>query len=360
MLKKYQSYIFTAVVTAAIVLTGTAFSQSIKFNAIKPTATGQALTDEQQGILAVRTAKASVVNIIGVENQASSSPTSTGPSISSAPDEVLGTGFVWNSDGLIISNNHVVEDPTMSYTVVLGDGSEYPAKILNLDKFDDIALLQISAKNLVPASLGDSDSLETGQSVFAIGNSLGKYEYTVTRGVVSGLGRAVDVSEDSDRLHNLIQTDAAINPGNSGGPLINLAGQVIGMNTLIDTEGSNLGFAIPINTIKDAVQQLQTFGNVSRPFLGVMFVEINPATQITQNLTVENGALITEVKDGTPASLAGLQSGDIIVGVNDIVLNQSNSLDDVIGQFTAGSQITLKILRGTQNLDIPVVLGQLQ
>jgi S1-C subfamily serine protease len=248
----------------------------------------------------------------------------------------------------------------MNYTVVLGDGSEYPAKILNLDKFDDIALLQISASNLTPATLGDSDTLETGESVFAIGNSLGKYSYTVTRGVVSGLGRSVDVSEDADRLHNLIQTDASINPGNSGGPLINLAGQVVGMNTLIDTEGSGLGFAIPINTIKDAEMQLKTFGKVSRPFLGVMFLNIDPATQITQNLTVENGALITSVKSGTPADLAGLQANDIIVGVNDTVLNQSNSLDDVIGKFSAGSQITLKILRNGQEMDVPVVLGELQ
>ena len=126
-------------------------------------------------------------------------------------------------------------------------------------------MLKIDANNLTPANLGDSDALETGQSVFAIGNSLGKYEYTVTRGVVSGLGRAVDVSQNTPRLHNLIQTDAAINPGNSGGPLINLAGEVVGMNTLIDTGGSGLGFAIPVNTIKDAVQQLKTFGKVSRP-----------------------------------------------------------------------------------------------
>ncbi len=338
-----------------------ALSQTINFNPIKPNSSGVALTDEQQGILAVRTAKASVVNIIGIENQATSTPDSSStPSISATPNEVLGTGFVLEKDGLIVSNNHVVEDPNMSYTVVLSDGSEYSAKILDLDKFDDIALLQISANNLIPAVLGDSDSLETGQSVFAIGNSLGKYEYTVTRGVISGLGRAVDVSDDSSRLHNLIQTDAAINPGNSGGPLINLAGQVVGMNTLIDTEGSGLGFAISINTIKDAVLQLKTFGKVSRPFLGVMFVSISPAVQIIKNLTVQNGALITDIKQGSPADVAGILAGDIITGVNTTTLNQNESLDDVVGKFKAGSQVTLKVLRNGSNIDIPVVLGQLQ
>ena len=360
MIKKYQLHIITIIVTAALMSAAGALSQTIKFNPIKPGAGSKVLTDEQQGVLAVREAKASVVNIIGIKNQAAAVSGSNAPTITAAPSEVEGTGFVLEADGLIVSNNHVVEDPNMNYTVVLGDGSEHPAKILNLDKFDDIALLKIDDVTLTPASLGDSDSLETGQSVFAIGNSLGKYEYTVTRGVVSGLGRAVDVSEDAARMHNLIQTDAAINPGNSGGPLVNMDGQVVGMNTLIDTEGSNLGFAIPINTIKDAVLQLKTFGKVSRPFLGVMFMEISPATQITQNLSVQNGALITGVKQGTPADAAGLKSGDIITGVNNVILNQANSLDDVIGKFSAGSQITLKVLRNNQNLEIPVVLGQLQ
>lgn len=360
MLKTYRPYIITVIVTIALMSATGALSQSIKFNSIKPAA-NQPLTDEQQGILAVRTAKASVVNIIGVQNQAASTP-GLAPSITvnPIPDEVLGTGFVLEPDGLIISNNHVVEDPNMNYTVVLSDGTEYPAKILFLDKFDDIALLQINAANLTPANLGDSDSLETGQSVFAIGNSLGKYQYAVTRGVISGLGRAVDVSEDISRLHNLIQTDAAINPGNSGGPLINLAGQVVGMNTLIDTQGSNLGFAIPVNTIKDAVMQLKTFGKVSRPFLGVMFVNIGPSVQIIQRLSVKNGALITKVLPNTPAYSAGLLAGDIITGVNSIILNQNKSLDDAIGKLQAGSQVTLKVLRDGTNLDVPVVLGQQQ
>jgi serine protease Do len=359
MLKKYQPYIITIIVAVALMSAVGVLSQTIKFNAIKPAA-NQPLTDEQQGILAVRMAKASVVNIIGVENQASSTASSSGPTITAAPNEVLGTGFVLDSSGTIVSNNHVVEDPNMNYTVVLSDGTGYPAKVLYLDKFDDIALLQINANNLTPANLGDSDSLETGQTVFAIGNSLGKYGYAVTRGVVSGLNRGVDVSEYSARLHNLIQTDAAINPGNSGGPLINLAGQVVGMNTLIDTEGSNLGFAIPVNIIKDAVQQLKIFGKVSRPFLGVMFTNIDPGVQIIQNLSVQNGALITEVLPNMPAASAGLLAGDIITGVNNIALNQNESLDDAIGKLQAGNQVTLKVLRNGSSIEIPVVLGQQQ
>jgi len=337
---------------------GLASSQKINFSSILPAVAkpSVALSDEQQGILAVRTAKASVVDIIGVPANAGTNATG---------DAVYGTGFVVESSGLIVSNNHVVSDPSLNYTVILSDGSEYPAKVLGQDKFDDVALLQINAKNLTPAKLGNSDKLETGQSIFAIGNSLGEYQYTVTRGVISALGRAVDEGTDStsqsgNRLHNLIQTDAAINPGNSGGPLVNLAGEVVGMNTLIDTSGASLGFAVPINTIKDAEQQLKTFGKVSRPFLGVAFVTIDPVVQVVQALPISNGALISQVQPGAPAATAGILAGDIITGINNITLGQNKSLDDALQTFGAGSQVTVKIYRNGQSLSFPVVLGQQQ
>jgi len=359
---------FLAVLLGGIMLVaGQAFSQSIKFNSIKPVAQ-TALTDEQQGILAMRTAKASVVDIIGIPLQtppANTSVDSIGLSPSGSQDEVFGTGFVLTADGKIVSNNHVVGDATMKYYVILSDGTQYPATILYQDKYDDVALLKINAQNLTPAKLGDSGALETGQTVFAIGDSLGQYQYTVTRGVISALGRSVDEGnsgsvQDNVRLHNLIQTDASINPGNSGGPLVNLAGEVVGMNTLIDTSGSGLGFAVAINTIKDAVHQLDIFGKVSRPYLGIQFESIDPLIQRDKQLPVNSGALVDSVVAGSPAQSGGIMPGDIILAVNGLPLSQNRALDDALQSFYAGSQITLKVLRGSQNLELSVILGQLQ
>lgn len=327
----------------------------IQLNPIKPTLISQPLTDEQQGIVAVRAAKASVVNIIGIGNVSGSGTDSA------ALSTISGTGFIIDSNGLIVSNSHVVEDSTFQYTVLLADGTQYDAKVLGLDKFDDVALLKISASGLPVANLGDSDSLETGQTVFAIGNSLGKYEFTVTKGVVSALGRQVNVdtpdATSAPRLKNLIQTDAAISPGNSGGPLINLAGQVIGMNTLMDTSGEGLGFAVPVNVIKDAVQQLQTYGKVFRPFLGVEFITIDKSEQVLRQLSTSQGAWVKSVTPGSPAAAAGLMAGDIIVQINHEPLTQSNELDRVVSKYPTGSQILITYIRNTQQFDTVLVLG---
>ncbi|HVY68050.1 MAG TPA: trypsin-like peptidase domain-containing protein, partial [Patescibacteria group bacterium] len=297
------------------------FSAAVKTAAIKPAAQTAPLTDEQQGIAAVRAVKAAVVNIVGVQ-QPAPLPTSSRPSLSvaPAPSADSGTGFIISSDGLIVSNNHVISDKQFSYTVVFADGTQYPATIVGQDTLNDVALLKINASGLPAAALGDSDSLETGQTVFAIGNSLGKYQNTVTKGVVSALGRAVSVSSQDGtpqpRLQNLIQTDAAINPGNSGGPVINLAGQVVGMSTLIDAGGESLGFAVPVNTIKNSVQQLQAFGKVSRPYLGVIFTTLDPYTRALNNVSANEGALVKSVADNSPAAFAHIQAGDIIVDIN--------------------------------------------
>ena len=262
-----------------------------------------------------------------------------------------------------MSNNHVVSDTGLSYWVILADGTEYPATILNLDKYDDIALLKINATNLTPATLGDSSALETGQTVFAIGNSLGQYQYTVSRGVVSATNRSVDENDDTGavtgRLHNLIQTDAAINPGNSGGPLIDMNGEVIGMNTLIDTGGSGLGFAVSVNTIKDAEAQIKAFGKVSRPYIGIHFLNIDPSIQIAKNLSVNSGALVTDLVAGSPAQNAGLMPGDIITAVNKIPVTPNNAIDQIVGNYQAGTQVTMTILRSGQTFDINLMLGQL-
>ncbi len=366
-MNKNKKAIFLSIVSVCgLLITGLAFSAAVKLNAIKP-AGQQAISDEQQAILAVRAAKISVVDIVGVtaKDKLKQNSSDTVTITASPASTIYGTGFVLEADGLIVSNNHVVADPNMDYTVILADGTQYPAKILNQDKFDDVALLKIDAQKLVPAKLGDSSAIETGQTVFAIGNSLGQYQYTVTKGVVSALNRSVSVGTDGNnqvesRLHSLIQTDASINPGNSGGPLINLSGEVVGMNTLIDTSGESLGFAIPINVIKDAVQQIKTFGKVSRPYLGIQFLNIDPAIQAAKSLPIGSGCLVNNVLPGTPADVAGVLAGDIVISVNGIMLNPNKALDDALQTFSAGEQVTLKVLRNGQTLDLPVVLGQLQ
>lgn len=354
-----KKVLVSCLVTVGIVFTIQGLASDIKLAAIKPTGS-QALTDEQQGVLAVRTAKASVVNVLGVQQQASSTPSDGITAVPVNSGRISGTGFVIDASGLVVTNEHVVEEAGYKYFVVLADGTQYAASILGQDKFDDVALLKIDAKGLVPAKLGNSDSLETGQSVFAIGNSLGRYQDSVTRGVVSGLARGVTVDPNSPTMHNWIQTDAAISVGNSGGPLINMAGEVVGMNTLIDTEGQGLGFAVPINAIKDSIDQLEKFGKVSRPFLGVQFLNIDVQAQASNNLPVSAGALILKVNDGTPASRAGLKVGDIVASVNNLTVTPQNPLDVLVQKYQAGNQITFHILRSGQKLDLPIILGELK
>jgi S1-C subfamily serine protease len=357
-MQRIKTISITAVVVTIIFFTNQAVSQNIKLNPIKPgSKAASQLTDEQQAILAVRKIKASTVNVLGLPKIASSS----GMSLTAGSQAVLGTGLILEADGLIVTNNHVVAGTNLDYTVILPDGSKYPAKIFGTDKFSDIAFLKIEAANLPAAELGDSDSLETGQTVMAIGNSLGRYQNSVSRGVVSGLGRMIDEPDGSAvRLNNLIQTDAAINLGNSGGPLINLAGQVVGINTLFDEGGTSLGFAVPINTVKDALFQQKTFGKISRPFLGISFVSITPLTQATDKLPEDNGAYVKSVAAGSPAGRAGVKGGDIIVEINGITLNANNEVDSEIQKYQAGTQIMLKIVRGKETLDLPVVLGELK
>jgi len=360
MMENYKKIILATAVLCAVFLTNQGVSQNIKLNPIKPGAkTAVQITDEQQAILAVRKAKASVVNILGLSKPVPIVP-SSGISVSvPLKTEVSGTGLVLEADGLIVTNNHVVEEKNMDYWVILADGSRYEAKVLAEDKFDDVAFIKIEIKGLVPAVLGDSNALETGQTVFAIGNSLGRYQNSVTRGVVSALGRALSEVDGSGlRIHNLIQTDAAISTGNSGGPLINLAGEVVGLNTLIDTGGYSLNFAIPINIVKDSLSQVKAFGKVSRPFLGVQFISIDQVVKLSYDIPVENGALISSVSLGTPAALAGVKAGDIVLSVNGRTLGYNNELDSEIQKYQAGSQILLKILRAGETLELPVILGE--
>lgn len=353
----FRKVILGIVVLGVLFFADQGISQNIKFNPIKPVSQKvEQFSDEQQAILAVRKAKASVVNIMGYTTRVNSGglPTSV--------DTTLGTGFVIDSEGLIVTNSHLASQTNIEILVVLADGTEYPATVLGLDKFNDVALLKIEARNLPAAQLGDADTLETGQTVFAIGNSLGKYQFSVTKGVVSGLGRLVDSpsanpSDPQPRLYNLIQTDAAINPGNSGGPLVDLEGRVIGITTIIDRNGEALGFAVPINVVKESVNQLKTLGKVSKPYFGVSFLTVNRAVQIQNGLPVANGALVTAVAPNSPAAQVGILPGDVIIKINDSKLNLVNELDAVLQRFKAGNQVFVTLLRNGEELYLPVILG---
>jgi S1-C subfamily serine protease len=204
---------------------------------------------------------------------------------------------------------------------------------------------------------GNSDALETGQSVFAIGDALGKYQHTVTRGVVSGLERDVSVDSSRPRYKNLIETDATINQGNSGGPLINMSGEVIGMTTLLE-QGSGLGFAIPSNYIQSTLEQLKSLGKATRPYLGVSYTRVDQAVKAVAGLSASAGAYVQSVTGGSPAANAGVRPGDVITHINGEALAPVQELDKLLIRFASGTQILLHINRAGQELDLPVILGE--
>ncbi|MEK7631876.1 MAG: trypsin-like peptidase domain-containing protein, partial [Patescibacteria group bacterium] len=202
-----------------------------------------------------------------------------------------GSGFIVSADGYIMTNKHVVEDTEAEYSVLTNDGKRYAAKVIAVDPSNDLAVVKIEAKDLTPIAFGDSTKLDIGQTVIAIGNALGQYRNTVTKGVISGLARRVTAGDgqSTETLEDVIQTDAAINPGNSGGPLLNIDGQVIGVNTAVSQEGQLIGFAIPVNQAKLVYESVKKNGKIVRSFLGVRYVPITKTLQEQNKLTVDYG-----------------------------------------------------------------------
>ncbi len=264
-----------------------------------------------------------------------------------------GTGFIITNDGLIATNRHVVESASKALTVIAGDGKTYPAEVKAIDPLIDLALIKIDGKNLPVADLGNSDTLQVGQVVIAIGNALGEFENTVTTGVISARERAIQASTQtgSEQLENLLQTDAAINPGNSGGPLSNLSGQVIGVNTAVAGDAQGIGFAIPINQVVRAIDSYRKTGKIVRPSLGVRYATLTKDLASLNKLTVENGAILVgdssgpAVIPGSSAEKAGLREGDIIVAVNGTAIDKNKSLPGLLETFNPGDQIELTIVR---------------
>jgi serine protease Do len=280
----------------------------------------------------------------------------------SGDQTVSGSGFFITDQGYILTNNHVVEG-TKEVNIVLSDGTEQKATIVGTDLYSDIAVLKTDGKVPAVAKLGNSDVLKPGESVIAIGSPLGNFKNTVTVGVVSATGRSIDTG-NGYQVEDLIQTDAAINHGNSGGPLVDLAGEVIGINTLIvRNTGSGdvaegLGFAIPVNTAQIVAQQIIQKGYFARPYMGISFQPINPDIAAQYNLPAQWGVYITKVADNSPASKAGLQQGDIITKVGDVTLDETHSYVNTLFTYKPGDQISLDVVRSNKNIQVPITLGE--
>ena len=277
----------------------------------------------------------------------------------------IGSGFIVGSDGLIVTNKHVVSDTTGTYDVITFNDKKYTVKKIYRDPLNDIAILKIdtsqnSGNSLKPVPMGDSSHLQVGQFVVAIGTALGEFRNTVTTGVVSGLGRGITAGDQFqgyvEELNNVIQTSAAINPGNSGGPLVDSSGKVIGVNTAVAQNGQNIGFALPINVIKSSLDNFNKTGQFNRPYLGVAYKFISKQTALLND--VSQGAYVQQVVSGSPAETAGVQVGDIIVKLNGSQIDdKNNSLAALISQKKPGETITLTILRDGKTQDLSVTLA---
>ncbi len=280
-----------------------------------------------------------------------------------------GSGFFVSSDGTIVTNKHVVEDLQADYTVITSDKKEHVARVLARDPVQDIAILKIDGDGFPALDLGDSENLRVGQTAVAIGNSLGEFSNTVSRGIISGLKRSLVAGSGmgaSERLSGIIQTDAAINPGNSGGPLLNLSGDVIGINVAMAQGAQNIGFAIPVNSIKHALDEVRNTGKISAPFLGVRSVAITPEIQKANNLPFAYGALIVRgqnitdlaVVPGSPADKADIVENDIILEIDGTKIDTDSQLADIIASKHVGDTVTLKVWHKGNTRDITVTLEE--
>jgi serine protease Do len=293
---------------------------------------------------------------------------STTPYYGASEQDGAGTGIIIGKDGYIITNKHVIDGAT-TVGVVLADGTSYEnVQVVGTDPLNDVAFLKVAGvSNLPAAELGDSTSVRVGQSVIAIGNSLGQYQNTVTSGIISGTGRPVSAqgganSSTVENLTDLIQTDAAINPGNSGGPLLNLQGQVIGINTAVAQGAQGIGFSIPIGSTKGLIKEVLAGNGVNRAYLGVNYIPITADVAKHYSLSVKQGAYVykgggSAIVAGSPAATAGVKDKDIITKVGDIAVGDRGSVASLVGEYAPGDTIELTILRGDQTITLKVTLA---
>lgn len=280
-----------------------------------------------------------------------------------------GTGIIVSADGLIMTNRHVVSNTNAVYTVKTADGTTLKnARVVARDTFNDIAFIRVDDKNLPAATLGDSASVQVGQKVVAIGNALGQLQNTVTEGIVSGIGRPITAGDQSNNssesLFNLIQTDAAINPGNSGGPLVNLEGQVIGMNTATSSDAQSIGFAIPINDAANLVASVEKSGKIVRPYLGIRYIPVTADIAKSYELKSTDGAWLNGTEEqpsviaGGPAEKAGLKNNDIITKVNNDTVTATASITSLVGKYKVGDTVKLTVVRDGKTMTVSITLSE--
>lgn len=339
-------------------------------NGIKPII----VPEEEATIAAIKKIAPAVVSIIiydEAETQVLNLSSGEATTTKQRSEKGSGTGFLINSNGLIITNKHVINagSDKASYRIILNSGKEYYANLVGKDPINDLAIIKVGDKNLPFVSLGDSDKLQVGSSVIAIGNALGQYQNSATKGIVSGLGRSIQAADQAnatiESLDNVIQTDADINPGNSGGPLVNLRGEVVGINTATDQSGRAIGFAIPINDAKQVINSVKASGRIIRPRIGLRYLMITPEIAKDKNLTSETGALVVSEGDGaaavvvnSPAEKAGIIEGDIILEINGIKILNNNTLLTVVQKFKPGNKIGVRIKRGEKIVIKQVILDE--
>jgi S1-C subfamily serine protease len=279
-----------------------------------------------------------------------------------------GSGFIVDSNGIILTNKHVVEDKDANYVVVLNDDRKFDAEIISRDPINDIAILKIEAVNLPFIKLGDASKLQLGQSLIAVGNALGIFRNTVSVGIVSGLSRSIMTQTNSkyppQEMRGLIQTDAAINPGNSGGPLINENGEAVGINSAIVSGAQNIGFAIPINSAIRDLKDIKKFGKIRRPFLGIRYIMIDDNLKEKMNLPINYGALVIKednegaVIKNSPSEKAGIIENDIILSFNGEKLKADHPIQDILENMSAGDVIKLDILRNGKQISTELTLAE--
>ncbi|MEW6568699.1 MAG: trypsin-like peptidase domain-containing protein [Chloroflexota bacterium] len=298
--------------------------------------------------------------VVTVVNHMQPQVTFFGPSTSAT---ATGSGVIISSDGYIVTNNHVVSDMD-HLEVILADGTTLPAELVGVDPFADLAVLKVDGTMPAVASWGNSDELKPGETVIAIGSPLGDFKNTVTAGVVSAMGRSIETSAGY-QMEDLIQTDAAINQGNSGGPLVNLAGQMVGINTLVvrgdgltSAVAEGLGFAIPSNTARAVAEQLIAQGYVSRPYLGIRWQTITRDLAAMYRLGADHGILVTEVLSGSPADQAGIERGDILTAIAGDSIGQEMPFINLLLRHQPGEKVTVDVVRGQRQLQVEVTLAE--
>jgi serine protease Do len=282
-----------------------------------------------------------------------------------------GSGFFVSSEGLIVTNDHVVSDNTASYTVYTNDGKEHPAKVIAQDAADDVAVVKIDGTGYPYLTFDNSEQLQLGQSVIAIGNALGQFSNTVSVGVVSGLSRSITAGDQAtggtENLSQVIQTDAAINPGNSGGPLLDLLGNVVGMNSAVAQGSQSIGFALPGNVVNQAVQSVIAHGKIEFPYMGLRYVAITDAIAQSKKLSVDYGDLVLPGPDastepavvpGSPAAKAGIVSGDIVLEFNGMKLTSDTNLTDLVRAKNVGDTVTLIVLHNSKQETLTLTLAE--